>query len=123
MPNHPDFYTDLLRRRFTGSPPLTPAERAELDLHLLICPQCNHDYATLLVVQAPERAEGYLAQFAAALEADVVTPYLHDLARARRAGRPLSGFQECIWQFVCRDPLALGAYRLIEASLAWAAEH
>ena len=123
MPNHPNFYTDLLRRRFTGGPPLTPPERAELDLHLLICPQCNYDYATLLVAQAPERGEAYLEQFADALEADAVTPYLRELARTRRAGRPLSGFQESIWQFVCRDPFALGNYRLIEASLAWAAEH
>jgi len=123
MPNHPVFYTDLLRRRFAGSPPLTPAERAELDLHLLICPQCNYDYAALLVTQAPERAEAYLEQWVAALDADAVTPYLRDVARARRAGRPLSDFQERIWQFVCRDPAALGNYRLIEASLAWSAEH
>ena len=123
MPNHPDCYTDLLRRRFTGSPPLTPAERTELDLHLLICPQCNYDYAGLLLAQAPDRAADYLEQFAAALESDAVTPYLHELARARRAGRPLSGFQACIWQFVCRDPVALGNYRLIEATLAWAMEH
>ncbi len=123
MPNHPNFYTDLLRRRFTGDPRLTLPERAELDLHLLICPQCNYDYASLLVVQAPERAAAYLAQFEAALDTDAVTPYLRDLARARRAGRPLSGFQERIWQFVCRDPVALGHYRLIEATLAWAIEH
>ncbi len=123
MPNHPSFYTDLLRRRFTGDAPLTPAERAELDLHLLICPQCNYDYAALLVAQAPERAATYLEQFTAALEADIVTPYLHALARARRAGRPLDGFQECIWQFICRDPTALANYRLVEMALAWTAEH
>ncbi len=123
MPNHPDFYTDLLRRRFMGRPPLTLAERTELDLHLLVCSQCNYDYAALLVTQAPDRTAHYLEQFTAALDADTVTPYLRDLARARRAGRPLTGFQECIWQFVCRNPEALGNYRLIEASLAWMSEH
>lgn len=123
MPNHPNFYTDLLRRRVTGDPPLTPAEREELNLHLLICPQCNHDYAALLVVRAPERGAAYLEQLAMALEADAVTPYLHALARARRAGRPLSNFQEHLWQFICRDPTTLGNYRLIEASLAWEPEH
>lgn len=123
MTNHPNFYTDLLRRRFTAGLPLTPAEREELDLHLLICPQCNYDYAALLVVQAPERGAAYLEQLAAALEADAVTPYLHALARARRAGRPLTAFQECLWQFVCRDAAALANYRLVEATLAWAAEH
>jgi hypothetical protein len=123
MLNHPSFYTELLRRRFMGSPHLTPLERAELDLHLLICPQCNYDYATLLVIQAPERTADYLERFTAALDADAVTSDLQALARARRAGRPLSDFQQCIWQFVCRDPVALGNYRLIEASLAWAAEH
>jgi hypothetical protein len=123
MPNHPDFYTDLLRRRFVGSPPLTPAERAELALHLLICPQCNFDYAALLAAQAPERAAAYWEQLAETLDADVVTPYLHDLARARRAGRPLNDLQAFVWQYVCRDPVALGNYRLIEASLAWAQEH
>ncbi len=81
MPNHPDFYTDLLRRRFMGRPPLTLAERTELDLHLLVCSQCNYDYAALLVTQAPDRTAHYLEQFTAALDADTVTPYLRDLAR------------------------------------------
>lgn len=113
---HPSFYTELLRRRFTGDPSLTPAERRELDLHLLICPECNYDYSRLLVPQAPELAERLAQTLAGALTADLVTPYLADLARAMRAGRPLTGFQRLLWQFVSGDREALGRYRLFEAA-------
>jgi hypothetical protein len=41
---HPDYYTHLLARRLHDDPTLTVNERRELDLHLLICKQCNADY-------------------------------------------------------------------------------
>lgn len=115
MARHPDFYTDLLRRRFTLDPPLAPAERHELDLHLLICPQCNFDYAQLLFAERPQQAETRVQQLGEDLQIDIVIPYLRDLVRAQHAGRPLSAFERLIWEFVCRDPQALGCYRLIEA--------
>ncbi len=121
MARHPEFYTDLLRRRFTHDPPLTPDERHELDLHLLICPECNFDYAHLLFAETPHQAETRLRQIDEELSVDVVTPYLRDLARAQRAGRPLTAFQRMIWAFVCRDREALGCFRAIEADwlLRW----
>jgi hypothetical protein len=115
MPRHPDLYLDLLRRRFTQDPALTPAERRELELHLLICPQCNFDYAQLLLANTPRQVDSYLIQSQQDLTADLVTPYLRDLVQTQRAGRRLTDFQRMIWHFVCRDPQALGAYRLIEA--------
>jgi hypothetical protein len=115
MTRHPDYYTELLRRRFTGDPPLTPTEHRELELHLLICPQCNHDYAVLLMPVTPARGQAYLEEIEAALDADVVTPYLRDLVRARRSGRQLTDFQQMVWHYVLRDPEAMGRYRLLEA--------
>jgi hypothetical protein len=120
---HPDFYTDLLRRRFFPDPPLTPAERHELDLHLLICPQCNYDYAVLLAPGAPDRAANFLEQLQDELTADIAAPFLLDVARARRAGRPLSGFQSLVWELVCRDAAARLRYRQAAARLAWSSEH
>ncbi len=113
---HPIFYRDLLRRRFAGDPALTPAERRELDLHLLICPECNYDYARLLLPGAPELARSTFDALEGALTADLVTPYLHDLARALRSEQPLTGFQELLWRFVCRDRESLGRLRLLEAA-------
>ena len=114
---HPTYYRDLLRRRFAGDPALTPAERRELDLHLLICPECNYDYARLLLPKAPETAEALLQDLEGALTADLVTPYLHDLARTLKRQEPLSGFQRMLWQFVCQDRETLGRFRLFEAEV------
>jgi hypothetical protein len=115
---HPTYYSDLLRRRFTGHPPLTPAERRELDLHLLICPECNYDYARLLLPHVPETAEALFQGLEGVLTADLVTPYLRDLVRAFQEQQPLTGFQQLLWRFVSGDPEALGRFRLLEAE-AW----
>jgi hypothetical protein len=112
---HPPYYTELVWREFHGDPELTPAERRELELHLLICPQCNYEYAQLLLPDEPQKATQRLQAMENALTAELVTPYLRDLARAVRSGRPLTGFQHMVWQFVCRDREALGRYRLLEA--------
>jgi len=114
---HPTFYSDLLRRRFAGDPALTPAERKELDLHLLICPECNYDYARLLLPHAPELAELLLERLGGALTADLVTPYLRELVRAVHGQRPMSDFQRFLWHLVCRDREMLGRFRLLEADL------
>jgi hypothetical protein len=113
--SHPAYYTDLLRRRFSADPALTPAERRELDLHLLICPECNYDYTRLLLPHAPDAAESLLEELEGALTADLVTPYLRDLVQAVRGDRPMTGFLWLLWQFVCRDHEALGRFRLMEA--------
>jgi hypothetical protein len=113
---HPTFYRDLLRRRFVGDPALTPAERRELDLHLLICPECNYDYARLLLPQAPEMADTLLRNLEGALTTDLVFPYLRDLARALHTQQPLTGFQELLWRFICHDREALGQFRLLEVT-------
>ena len=115
MARHPEFYTDLLRRRFTHDPPLTPDERHELHLHLMICAECNFDYAHLLFTDFAQQAEARPQHLDEQVNADVVIPYLRDLVRAQRAGRPLTGFQRMIWEFVCRDREALGCFRAIEA--------
>ncbi len=115
MDRHADVYTDLLRRRFTGDPSLTAAERRALDGHLLTCPQCNYDYAELLLRVAPERATRYLERLAGDLTPDLVAPFLAGLARARREARPLTGFQQMVWQFACRDPAAMARLRELEA--------
>lgn len=112
---HPIYYTELLRRRFAGDPALTSAERKELDLHLLICPECNYDYARLLLPHAPEVAEALLQGLETKLTAELVTPYLRDLAGALRGQNPLTGFQQMLWRFVCQDREALGRFRLLEA--------
>jgi hypothetical protein len=121
MMTHPTYYAELLRRRFAGDPALTPAERKELDLHLLICPECNYDYARLLLPRAPEVAEALLQGLEKRLTADLVTPYLHELARAFKGQTALSGFQQMLWRFVCQDREALGRFRLLEAEL-WLSE-
>lgn len=112
---HPLYYTDLLRRRFAGDPPLSPAERHELDLHLLICPQCNYDYSRMLLPHTPDLAEALLSDLEGTLNADLVTPYLRDLVRAVRGKQPLTGFLDLLWRFICRDREALGRFRLMEA--------
>ena len=122
MSRHPTFYRDLLRRRFHADPRLTPAERHELDLHLLICPECNFDYARMLVPpQAPQVAEAFLRNLEGALTADLVTPYLGDLARAVAGGGTLNEFHQLLWHFVSHNPEALGRFRLAEAEL-WLAQ-
>ncbi|MDD3828910.1 MAG: zf-HC2 domain-containing protein [Anaerolineae bacterium] len=117
MGTHPDYYRDLLRRRFAGDPSLTPAERKELDLHLLICPECNYDYARMLLPSVPGVAEGLLRDLEGALTAELVAPYLHDLARARYESPDLEGFQELLWRYVCSNREALGRFRLAEAEV------
>jgi hypothetical protein len=117
MSQHPTFYRDLLRRRFHADPGLTHAERQELDLHLLICPECNFDYARMLVPQAPQVAEALLHDLEGAFTADLVAPYLGDLARAFAGGGTLSKFYQLLWHFVSRNPEALGRFRLAEAEL------
>ena len=112
---HPTYYTDLLQRRFSADPALTPGERRELDLHLLICPECNYDYARLLLPRAPDAAESLLEGLEGALTADLVTPYLRDLVHAIHGDRPMTGFLRLLWQFVCCDREALGRFRLMEA--------
>ena len=118
MTTHPVYYATLLRRQFDGDPDVTPVERRELDLHLLICPQCNYDYAELLMPRDPHGAQQVVSALESTLTADMVTPYLRDLARTVRAGRPLSGFQRLLWRFLCRDREAMGRFRLLEAD-AW----
>ena len=121
MSQHPTYYRDLLRRRFQADPGLTPAERHELDLHLLICPECNFDYARMLVPRAPQVAEALMRDLESALTADLVTPYLRDLAKAFTGGQPLGEFHQLLWQFISRNPEALGRFRLAEAEL-WLAQ-
>ena len=117
MGAHPEYYTDLVRRRVTGHPALTPAERQELDLHLYICAKCNYDYAELLQPRAPQAAEALRQDLQRRLTADMVTPYLRDLAWTLYLGQPLSGFQRMIWRFLERDQEALGRFRLLEADV------
>ena len=117
MSTHPAYYTALLRRRFTGDPKLTQDERRELDLHLLICPQCNYDYAELLMPHEPLAARHLMATLEDALTPDLVTPYLRDLARATLAGQSLTGFQRAVWRFLQRNREAMGRYRLLEADV------
>jgi hypothetical protein len=129
MGEHPDYYTALLNRRLATetarapstdpAQPLTPAERREMELHLSICPQCSHDYASLLMSHAPRRARRLLRDVEDSLTADSVKPYLRDLAQAIQARRPLTGFQRLVWRFVCQDRETLGRFRLIEADV-WA---
>ena len=115
MTPHPTYYTALLRRRCAADPSLTPGQRRELDAHLLSCPQCNYDYTELLRPHDPALAERLVRALENALTADLVTPYLRDLAQAIQSGQPLTGFQRMLWQFTCRDREALGRFRLLEA--------
>lgn len=117
MSTHPSYYTDLVQRWFRDDPSLMPRERQELDLHLLICPQCSYDYAWLLRSQAPEKSEALLRSLEGTLTAELVTPYLRDLVWTVHAGQPLTGFQCLLWQFVHRDREALGRFRLLEADV------
>jgi hypothetical protein len=87
-----------------------------MDLHLLICPRCNYDYARLLSPRDPETADRLLRDMENALTADLVTPYLPDLVHAMRSDRSLAGFQRMLWRFVCRDRETLGRFRLLEAN-------
>ena len=112
---HPNYYYDLLRRRVASDPVLTPTEHQELDLHLLICLQCNYHYAQLLRPDHSEEAETWLRTLEARLTADGVIPYLRDLVRAIQAGQLLTGFQGLLWRFIQRDQEALGYFRLVEA--------
>ena len=112
---HPSYYSDLLRRQVAGEPALTPTERQELDLHFLICLQCNYDYAQLLRPDDPAEAKTWLRNLKGKLTADRVMPYLRDLVRAVQAGQPLTGFQDLLWWFIQRDREALGYFRLVEA--------
>ena len=117
MTVHPAYYAALLRRQFDGDPDLTPVERRELDLHLLICPQCNYEYAELLMPHDPQSARRLMSAIEGALTPDLVTPYLRDLAHAVRADCPLTGFQRMLWRFVERDRETLGRFRLLEADV------
>jgi hypothetical protein len=112
---HPTYYETLLRRRFTADPALTLAERREMDSHLLICPRCNYDYVQMLMPREPETAGSLLRSLEGALTADLVVPYLRDLARATQAEQTLTGFQRIVWRFLCRDREAMGRFRLVEA--------
>jgi len=113
---HPPFYTTLLHRRLAGDLTLTPEERQELDLHLLVCPQCNYDAAQLLQPRYSGAAAQLRQRLTAVLTVELVLPYLPDLAQAIRAGRPLTGFQELVWDFVAHNPVALGYLGLLEAA-------
>ncbi len=117
MNTHSTHHTTLLRRRFAGDPSLTPGQRRELDTHLLFCPQCNYDYAELLRPQNAEMADELLRTLENALTADLVTPYLRDLAQTFRDNQPLTGFQRLLWRFVQRDRETLGRFRLLEADV------
>jgi hypothetical protein len=115
MSTHPNYYTELLRRRVTNDPVLTPAEQKELDLHVLICVQCSYEYAEALQTQAPEAAEALRCDLESRLSVYLVTPYLRDLAHALQAGQPLSDLQRMLWQFIQRDREAWGCFRLLQA--------
>ncbi len=117
MHTHPDYYTELVRRRVTGDPPLTARQQHELDLHLYICVECNDEYARLLEARAPAAAKALRRDLESRLTADMITPYLRDLALTLFAGQPLTDFQLIVWGFVQRDPEALGRFRLLEASV------
>jgi hypothetical protein len=117
LAEHPDYYAGLVRRRVTAAPPLTEREQHELDLHLYICARCNFFYAELLEPRHPAAAAALRQDLRARLTADMVTPYLQDLAVAFQAGQPLDGFQRELWHFVQGDEEALGRFRLIEAAL------
>lgn len=117
MSPHTTYWTTLLRRRFAADPTLTPHQRRELDTHLMFCPQCNYEYAQLLRPQDPELAHDLLHTLEAALTADLITPYLRELARTMRAGHSLTGFQHMLYCFVIQDREALGRFRLLEADV------
>ena len=117
MPRHPPYYSELVRRRATDDPPLSLAERQELDLHLRICPRCGHDLAERLRPRDPGAAQALLDAQAATLTAEQVTPYLRELAQAARAGLPFTAFQRWLWAFLLRDREAMGRFRLVEAEV------
>jgi hypothetical protein len=119
MSYHPDYYTHLLARRLKGDEELNPAERHELDLHMLICLQCNHTYALWLHDREPARAARLLAQVERALTTDRVIPYLDDLAQVLHSRQTMSSFQETLWRYLQRDPEAMAWLRLAQARAAW----
>lgn len=123
MTYHPDYYTNLLERRLADAPSLSPAERYELDLHMLICLQCNHRYAEWLCEREPERAARLRQQVEGALTTDRVIPYLDDLAQALHSRRPLSSFQETLWDYLQRDPDAMAWLHVAQVRDAWIARH
>lgn len=117
MGAHPPYYADLVRRRFEGEPPLTSAEAAELELHLLICPRCAYATAERLRSSEPTEAERLLREAAAMLLADGVVPYLRECAVAACQGRDPTGFERLVRERIEGDPVALGRYRLIRADV------
>lgn len=123
MTYHPDYYTHLLERRLAGDPDLSPAERYELDLHMLICLQCNYTYAEWLHNREPERAEQLMQQVERALTTDRVIPYLDDLAQVLHSRHALTGFQEMLWRYVQRDAEAMTWLNVAQARTAWIARN
>lgn len=117
MGAHPPYYTDLVRRRRNGEPPLSPSQAREIDLHLLICPMCAYDLAQALAVVAPDAAARLRDEVAALLRGDRLLPYLRDLAHTLCAGDEPTGFQRLVWDAIQADDVALGRFRLIEADV------
>lgn len=117
MGAYPHYYTDLMRRRFDGEPPLTPAQDHELALHLLICPVCAHATAQRLAADNPIEAQRLMAEVTAMLRGDRLIPYMREVAEATQAGREHTEFEQLVWEMIQRDDIALGRYRLIEADV------
>lgn len=117
MGAYPHYYTDLMRRRFDGEPPLAPAQAAELELHLLICPRCAYAMAERLLASDPVEAGRLLTEAAAMLTAEGVIPYLRECAQAACQGRDPTGFERLVRDCIERDAVALGRYHLIEADV------
>lgn len=114
MRDHPDYYTQLLQRQLDGDPRLTPRERRELDLHLLVCPLCNYHYAIWLQAHDPRLSRQMLHDLWAALTPSVLAPYLEELAEALRSPEPLPGFYQLLWEAVRCDPETLIRLQLLQ---------
>ena len=118
MSKHPDYYSALLRRRFHDGESLTETEDRELELHLLICPQCAFECTQLLSAEDPSAAAERLRNMERAMTADRLTPFLHELALTMQWGEPLSDFQRWLWWYLQRNNELLGRFRLFEADAA-----
>ena len=114
MIEHPTHYTDLLRRRWADEMSLTVSEQCELDLHLLICPQCAYQHAQGLSYEDPEGANQLLRDMERTLTAERLTPFLRNLAQATQQRQPLTDFQQWLWWLLQRNREAMGWFRLLE---------
>ena len=115
MSQHPNYYAMLVHRRASPEDTLSAIESEELDLHLTICPRCAYELAEQFRPHEPAAARAVLNALEERLSADLVAPYLHELAVAIRNGASLDGFQRTLWHYLLRDAEAMGDYFLVEA--------